>query len=525
MSRLAVAVDAFAHGKPVVIMDDTDRENEGDLCLPASCVTDEDVLFFLKSSTGILCVACCPLRIDELALPPMIQNNTDPNKTPFTVSVDLIPAHGVTTGVSVADKCKTIRALADPSMKATDFSRPGHIYPLRASPKGLFGRQGHTESSVELCRLAKMYPVCLIAELMNPDGTMSRLKECTEFCAKYNIPFVTVKEIQEGLYLRPAALPVKIGSEIANCEISTYHVKESGESCVILSKGDLKGKRDVPLRIHSECLTGDVFKSARCDCGSQLNRSIELLSKSECGVLIYIRGQEGRGIGLDNKIMAYALQDTGKFDTCTANVELGLPLDCRRYDYIPEILARLGIESVNLLSDNPDKARCLGPYLSKFTSFSGEKTVYNQDYMLVKSQLHNRVRPRSKVGIAYTTSWHQDSVSHMVKECYSYLHGKAVILERPVSGSFELVMGASQLFDQGCDSVIVIGILKKGETHHFEAIVSAVTQGVMSLQLEKKKPIVYGVLTCYTTEQIMDRVFGEKNAVKEWCKAALDMIK
>ena len=541
MSQLSTAIHAFTQGLPVVIMDDTDRENEGDLCYPAFAVTEANVLFSLKASTGILCVACSPQRIDELGLPPMVQSekSTDPNKTPFTVTVDLLPEFGVTTGVSVADKCKTIRALADPQRKGSDFSRPGHIFPLRASPKGLFGRQGHTEASVELCKLAQVYPACLIAELMNADGTMSRILECREFCDTHHIPFVSVKDILEGLQLREARLPIAISNSTVDWKIS-YYQPEAGISCVLLSRGELRGKKNVPLRIHSECLTGDVFASARCDCGSQLQRALAMLSNQEHGLLIYVRGHEGRGIGLGNKILAYTLQDAGEHDTCTANLALGLPLDCRRYEFVPDILARLGILSVDLLSDNLEKEKALGAYLDKMVPFEGAKTLHNANYIAIKKTLHGERSPPvpsslsqpkrlPKVGLAYTTAWHAESVGHMVNQCRNYLAPvgglrRADIVERTVSGSFELVMGANHLFEAGCDSVIVIGILQKGETYHFEAIVSSVSVGVMNLQLDRKKPLIYGVLTCYTDDQIKERVYGSKNAVLAWCQAALDMI-
>ena len=522
MSNLTTAIESFKEGRPIIIMDDDTRENEGDLCMPASVVTDVDVLFFLKYSTGLLCVACSPLRIDELDLPPMIAHNTDPQKTPFTVSIDLDRKYGTTTGVSAQDKAKTIKALGDPNMKRTDFSRPGHIFPLRASPKGLAYRRGHTEASVELCKLANVYPACLIAELMNPDGTMSRLKECREFSSQHKIPLITVKDIQKEISIVTASLPIMISETTADFQISSYTPNNS-EHYVILSKGDLHGKSNVPLRVHSECLTGDVFHSARCDCGSQLSRALEMLHESEVGLLIYVRGQEGRGIGLENKIRAYGLQDTGDYDTYSANEALHLPLDCRNYDGIATILERIGIQSVILYTENPLKVESLSRYVSKCVPLPGVVTPHNQDYVKTKHEMCVHMK-KKRIGIAYTTAWHTQHVQHMVKQCRTHLTNDVDIVERAVSGSFELVMGAKKLFDQGCDSVIVLGILLKGETNHFEAIVSAVSQGVMTLQLSEKKPIIYGVLSCYTQEQIEARVMGNKNATREWCMAAINMI-
>lgn len=526
MSTLHTAINAFKDGKPVIIMDDDTRENEGDLCIPAFSVIDTDVLFFLNHSTGLLCVACSPLRIDELNLPPMIANNTDPHKTPFTVSVDLHQKYGTTTGVSAQDKAKTIRALGNPEMKSSDFNRPGHIFPLRASPQGLYGRQGHTEASVELCKLANVYPACLIAELMNSDGTMSRLKECQDFSTMYNIPLITVKQIQEEISVVTSKLPITLNNNIDEFDISVFSLSNN-ERYVILSKGMLKGQKNVPLRIHSECITGDVFHSARCDCGSQLNAALEMITKTQLGVIIYILGHEGRGIGLEHKIKAYELQETGMYDTYTANKALHLPLDSRQYDNIPGIIEKLGIVSVILYTENPNKIKALEPYITEYLPLHGDKTVYNDKYVQTKRDYHHSMNnvKRFKIGIAYTTAWHSEHIDHMVKQCLSYLGDKVDIIEQKVSGSFELVRGAQMLFEHGCDSVIVIGILLKGETYHFEAIVSAVGTGVMSLQLSERKPIIYGVLTCYTNEQIEHRVYGDKNAVKEWCAAAIDMIK
>ena len=518
------ALAAFKKGRPVIIMDDDKRENEGDLCLPAQFVEDSHVLFFLHHSTGILCVSISPLRTDELELPLMVAQNTDSLKTPFTVSVDLDRKHGTSTGVSAKDKAKTIRALADPKMRATDFSRPGHIFPLRASPKGLHGRQGHTEASVELCKLAGVYPACMIAELMNSDGTMSRLEECREFGLAYTIPVITVKDIQSRLSIPPVTLPVSIMGRTTEFNISTFPAP-NGEKYTVLSKGDLHGKTNVPLRIHSECLTGDVFRSVRCDCGSQLEVALEALDQSEMGILVYVQGQEGRGIGLENKLKAYALQDKHGYDTYTANEALHLPSDCRDYSGVTKLLEQLEVKSVILYTQNPIKLKALDPYISKVVPLPGIVTPQNKKYLQSKAEMVESKKKKLKIGIAYTTAWHKKQVQHLLVQCRQHLTaGNVEIIEKGVSGSFELVMGARFLFEQGCQSVIVLGILLKGQTYHFEAITDSVSQGVMSLQLLEKKSIIYGVLSCYTQEQIDERVFGDKNATVEWCQAAIDMI-
>jgi 3,4-dihydroxy 2-butanone 4-phosphate synthase/GTP cyclohydrolase II len=379
MDSLTQAICAFQAGQPVIIMDDDDRENEGDLCLPAAAATPELVNLILRASTGLLCVACSPRRTQELELSPMVTSNTDPHRTPFTVSVDLDPKYGTTTGVSISDRCKTIRALADPTKTAADFTRPGHIFPLRASPQGLAGRRGHTEASVELCKLAGVYPVCLIAELMNADGTMSRFPECRAFADKHHLSLISTNQIVAALTPPQARLPV----DSMELTISTYS-PQPNMTYVILSKGDLRGKTHVPLRIHSECLTGDVFGSQRCDCRSQLDLALQRMRSSERGLLIYVQGHEGRGIGLENKIRAYALQDSGKYDTYSANLALHLPLDDRVYTQIPIILERLGVVSVDLYTQNPEKIQALGKYLGTVHPECGCETPENHRYLETK---------------------------------------------------------------------------------------------------------------------------------------------
>lgn len=520
MDPVSAAIAAFQKGRPVIIMDDATRENEGDLCLPAAAATPELVRFILRASTGLLCVACSPLRTRELDLPPMVINNTDLHKTPFTVSVDLNSKYGTTTGVSVMDRCQTIRALADPTKTASDFTRPGHVFPLRASPQGLAGRRGHTESSVELCKLAGVYPVCLIAELMNEDGTMSRLPECRAFAEKHQIPLISINQIYLAISMPRAILPV----DSMDLTISTYSPSRD-IMYVILSKGELRGKTHVPLRIHSECLTGDVFGSHRCDCRSQLDLALNRMRSSDVGLLIYIQGQEGRGIGIDNKIRAYALQDTQEYDTCTANLALHLPLDDRVYVEIPTILEKLGVGSVDIYTQNPNKVQALGKYLATVYPEGGQETPENRHYLDAKKILLAQPQPLrpKRIGLVYTRTWHAESIKHMVGQCRTFLKDYP-LLERGVSGSFELTMGARALMEAGCDVVIAIGILLKGETEHFSSVLASVTQGLTMLQLTKGKPVIFGVLACYSNGQIHDRVFGQHNHVKDWCEAAIDML-
>ena len=516
-------------------MDAEDRENEGDLCIPAEFVTPTDIVFFLKNSTGLLCVACNPLRVEELELDPMICKNTDPNRTPFTVSVDLDPSFGITTGVSADDKSKTIRALADPKFKASAFTRPGHIFPLRANPQGLYGRQGHTEASVELCKLSNVYPACLISELMIMEGPntgqMMRLAECQQFGQKYNIPIVTIEDIRNALPAPTSSLPVEIGSKVHPFQIKVY-TDVSGCQYVVLSKGQLSGANNVWLRVHSECLTGDVFSSLRCDCRSQLTKAFEMLAEQESGLLIYIRGHEGRGIGLSNKIQCYALQDTGNHNTFTANHQIYLPSDCRSYNYLPTILKDLGIVSVVLYTNNSSKITAIQDYITNVVNFVGKETSYNQKYL--QDKIAPVLKQKRKIGLVYTTGWHTQYVQKMVSDCHeffesSHLRGSALsdsesveLIECPVAGAYELISGCRRLIKKGITVIIAIGILMKGETDHYHYIADAVSHGLMQLQIQHDVDIINGLLTVSTEEHIKNRVSGTKKATPDWCKIALE---
>lgn len=538
---MQAALQELKAGRPIILMDDPERENEGDLILPASALTDELLLFFLRNSTGQVCVAMSSDIADRLQIPLMTFFNTDANKTAFCVSVDLTQKHGITTGVSVADRVKTIRALANPETQASDLTRPGHVFPLRAHPDGLRGRRGHTEGSVTLCQLADTQPVAVIVELMNVNGAMMRYPECLEFSKRYTIPLVMMSELvtfcmlPKEIEVQPlrlinntARLPISSAVTVdmfSDFESNIQTFTDSSCMYVVVTKGSVSGKRDVPLRIHSQCLTGDVLCSSRCDCGSQLRKYLSLMSKSECAILIYVVGHEGRGIGLPAKVLAYQQQDNHAADTVIANSAIGCPVDIRSYHQIVNILNALQVKTVHLYTGNPDKVNCVASMLSQVSSLDGVETVDNAKYLETKrTKLFPLIKTNKKIGVIYTTSWHTASVAHMVQQCRDYFRGKEVdLVEQTVSGAFELVMGARSLIRKGCQSVIAIGILLKGETYHFDIIADTVTSGLMTLQLQEGIPIVLGLLVCYTEEQIKARVFGEKNSVEKWCEAAMEM--
>jgi 3,4-dihydroxy 2-butanone 4-phosphate synthase / GTP cyclohydrolase II len=357
------ALRDVAAGRPVVVVDDADRENEGDLVLAAELATPEWVAFFVRWTSGVLCVPLPGPDCDRLALPPMHHTNTDRKQTAYTVSVDLL--EGTSTGISAADRALTIQALADPLAKAEDFTRPGHVFPLRAMEGGVLRRAGHTEAGVDLARLAGLQPAAVIGEVVNDDGTMKRLPELTAFAAEHGLTLISIADLiahrmrteRQVRRVADARIPTKHGEFRAYGYSSDLDDREH----VALVVGDLGDGEDLLVRVHSECLTGDVFGSQRCDCGEQLDASLAEVAREGRGVVLYMRGHEGRGIGLLHKLQAYQLQDLGA-DTVDANLELGLPADARDYGTGAQILVDLGVRSMRLLTNNPAKRAGLEGY-------------------------------------------------------------------------------------------------------------------------------------------------------------------
>lgn len=423
LHRARVGIDAIRNGKMVVVMDDLERENEGDLVMAAEYATQKDVAFMVRHSGGILCIPCEAERLHELKLSSMVQNNRDPNNTAFTISVDY--RIGTTTGISASDRAKTFKAFADPTAKAKDFTSPGHVFPLIYTPGGVLVRQGHTEASVDLCKLAGKFPAAVITEMINDDGEPKRLQDCKQFCLDFNIPLLCVADIQKyityysthptkdneigcqaasAITCRAAASRKLRGHETAfksSCRISlkrgdtelkdvqmqVWKSLRTGAEHIVVVKGDVEDQEKVLVRMHSECATGDLLGSTRCDCGPQLTQAYRQLASADRGLLIYVTGHEGRGIGLIEKMKAYKAQDDHELNTYDANLYLGHDVDLRSYAQSVEILKAMRVKSVRLMTNNPDKVAFLARHLP--TEMENHITKPGPDshsYMLGKQQ-------------------------------------------------------------------------------------------------------------------------------------------
>jgi 3,4-dihydroxy 2-butanone 4-phosphate synthase / GTP cyclohydrolase II len=379
IDTVAEAIDDIKNGKIIIVVDDEDRENEGDFICAAEMMTPEMVNFMIKIGRGLMCTPLTAERCDELGLEMMVGNNTATHATPFTVSVDLL-GYGCTTGISASDRAKTILALVNPDTKPDELGRPGHIFPLKAVKGGVLRRAGHTEAAVDLTRLAGLQPVGVLIEILNEDGTMARLPQLREMADQYDLKLITIKDLiqyrleKESLIKRE--IGIKMPTEWGDFDLIAYRQITNNQLHLALVKGTWEEDEAVMVRVHSSCVTGDIFGSCRCDCGPQLHAAMEMVEKNGKGVIVYMN-QEGRGIGLLNKLKAYKLQEQGK-DTVEANLELGFKGDERDYGVGAQILRNLGISKLKLISNNPKKRVGLMGYGLEIVESIGIEIAPNQ---------------------------------------------------------------------------------------------------------------------------------------------------
>jgi 3,4-dihydroxy 2-butanone 4-phosphate synthase/GTP cyclohydrolase II len=391
------------------VVDDEDRENEGDLIVAADAVDPQILAFFLRHTSGLICVGIEAERCDELQLPPMVDRNEEAQGTAFTVSVDL--AEGTTTGISAEDRAATVAALANPAARSADFVRPGHVFPLRARPGGLLKRSGHTEAAVDLARLGGRFPAGMLCEIVTPDKrSMARRDHLLEFCEQHELPMVSIAELvrhrqrNERLveWISKASIPTEHGEFTGHA----WRSRIDGSEHMAMVLGDVRGGDPVLVRVHSECLTGDVFGSLRCDCGAQLDAALKEIAEEGRGILVYLRGHEGRGIGLAHKLQAYELQDAGH-DTVDANLLLGLPVDSREYGIGAQMLNDLGVRGIRLITNNPAKYSGLEGYGIEITeriAIGLRPTPENVRYLHTKRDRMGHLMPLEECEAPVTTT-------------------------------------------------------------------------------------------------------------------------
>lgn len=388
LDSIEEAIEAIRQGQIIIVADDEDRENEGDMICASEAMTPELANFMIREGRGLMCVTLTEDRCRELGLDMMVANNTASHETPFTVSVDLL-GHGCTTGISAPDRSKTIQALVDSETKPEDLGRPGHIFPLKAKTEGVLRRTGHTEAAMDFAKLAGFKPSGVLIEVLNEDGTMARLPDLRQIADKFNLKLVTIKDLVEYRLKKESLIQREIGvdmpTEWGHFKLMAFRQMQTGETHLALSKGTWTKDEPILVRVHSSCVTGDIFGSCRCDCGGQLHAAMEMVEKEGKGVVLYMF-QEGRGIGLLNKLKAYKLQEGG-LDTVEANIELGFKMDERDYGVGAQILRDLGVGKIKLISNNPKKRAGLSGYGIEITGtvpIEIASNPHNERYLTTK---------------------------------------------------------------------------------------------------------------------------------------------
>ena len=562
------AINRFKNGNFVIVMDDLNRENEGDLIIAAQFVTSEQMNFLIQNTTGIICCPMTQERANQLHLHKMTLNNTDKNCTNFTVTCDA--KDNITTGVSALDRTTTANRLSDYSYDHSAFSRPGHMFPLVAQSGGVLVRKGHTEAAVDLCLLSELVPVGVIGELMNKDGTMSRLDDCRKISEEFDIPIITIEDLikyrknfvdnftivktPSVILQAECKLCIDNFNDSMECTCSVFWSASDNLEHTVIKYGNIYSNKSIPVRIHSECFTGNILHSLHCDCHQQLEKSFEILKNKGYGLVIYNNGQEGRGIGLSNKIKAYKLQQDNNLNTIDANLHLNLPVDSRNYKTAYEILKVLDINNIDLITNNPEKTQFFNNLpsinINNIINIPIEANSHNIKYLETKKNLmnhsisftncnnkskefelfdfseNNDIIKNFKIAII-KTRWNKSIVDGILNDCKTMLKKYNIpennIVEYEVPGSYELVFQSKILSQLNYNCIITIGAVIKGETAHFDFISQAIVNGLMNLQLLSPIPIILGVLTCNTYNQALERSTGNKSVGKGFACSAIKM--
>jgi len=562
-TNIDIALEEFRKGGLIIVVDDESRENEGDLIVAAEHLTQDQMTFIINHSTGIICVPMLKDLAHKLELDPMVINNTENHQTAFTVSCDSIHT---TTGVSSLDRTQTVKDIlhGNPS----NLSKPGHMFPLVARDGLLKVRQGHTEASVNLCVLCGLRPVAVISELKNLDGTMKNRKQNFEFAKEHGLPIISIDQIIKYVnnnhhnehnntnanndqdHKMEWLSECDFTNEWGQWTLRAYPSKISSKPHIVLIKNiNINHENDddddfIPVRIHSECFTGDILGSYLCDCGSQLDNSMKYIENKNKGIVIYANGHEGRGIGLTDKIKAYKLQMEENLNTYDANNRLGHPDDTRDYDEIVKILLSLNVKNIHLLTNNPSKIDAVNKYFTvTYEPITGYQTRQNAKYLNDKKKYFERQNmeyqkkilnsidglPNKEDSAKYsiglvTTMWHRELIDIMRDNTIKELNELGIIhiSEYRVPGCFEIPYMCSQIADKH-DCIICLGILIKGDTLHFDNVATAVTNGIMQVQLDQNVPIVDAILPCFNLEQVMERIDSKSELAKSYALTALHM--